>query len=49
MPSSALQQLEDLEQLKVLENGHKIKVAVVDETPIGVDTPEDLILLERML
>ena len=49
MPTTELQRLEDLEQLKVLENGHKIKVAVVDETPIGVDTPQDLVQLERML
>lgn len=33
---------EDLEQLKILEYGYKIKVAVVDENPIGIDTPEDM-------
>jgi len=32
---------EDLEQLKILEYGYKIKVAVVEENPIGIDTPED--------
>ena len=33
---------EDLEQLRVLEYGYKIKVAVVDEKPLGIDTPEDM-------
>lgn len=33
---------EDLEQLKILEYGYKIKVAIVDENPIGIDTPEDM-------
>ena len=42
LPSTNLQMMEDLEQLKALENGEKIKVAVVLEKAIGVDTPEDL-------
>lgn len=33
---------EDLEQLRILEYDYKIKVAVVDENPIGIDTPQDL-------
>ena len=37
-----LEQLERLEQLRVLENGGKIKVVVTDYTAIGVDTAEDL-------
>lgn len=41
-PATSLQTLEDLEQLKVLENGEKIKVAIVNEKAIGIDTPEDL-------
>jgi 3-deoxy-manno-octulosonate cytidylyltransferase (CMP-KDO synthetase) len=42
MASSHLQKMEDLEQLKVLEQGHRIKVAIVEEKSIGVDTPNDL-------
>lgn len=34
-------EMEDLEQLKILEYGYKIKVALVNENPIGIDTPED--------
>lgn len=49
MASTPLQLLEDLEQLKVLEMGLRIKVAVVEETPIAVDTPQDLQHLENYL
>lgn len=44
-----LQLEEDLEQLKVLEHGYRIKVAVVKEDTIGVDKPEDIIKVESWL
>jgi 3-deoxy-manno-octulosonate cytidylyltransferase (CMP-KDO synthetase) len=44
-----LQLEEDLEQLKVLEHGYRIKVAVIDRAGIGVDTPEDLKKIEKWL
>lgn len=44
-----LQLAEDLEQLKVLESGYRIKTAVVESQSIGVDTPEDLQKVERLL
>lgn len=47
--STPLQNNEDLEQLRVLENGHRIKIAVVDETILGVDTPNDLEKLREYL
>ena len=37
-----LEQRERLEQLRALENGMRIDVAVVDTVPLGVDTPADL-------
>lgn len=40
---------EDLEQLKILEHGYRIKVAVTESTSIGVDTPEDLKKIEQYL
>jgi 3-deoxy-manno-octulosonate cytidylyltransferase (CMP-KDO synthetase) len=46
---SLLQQSEDLEQLKVLEAGYRIKIALVDEKPPSVDTPSDLSKLEEYL
>jgi len=42
MPPSALEQREKLEQLRALEAGMRIDVAIVDTVPLGVDTPEDL-------
>lgn len=44
-----LQLSEDLEQLKVLEHGYRIKVAVVKDDAIGVDTPEDISKVESFL
>ncbi len=37
-----LEQREKLEQLRALEHGLRIDVAVVDTVPLGVDTPEGL-------
>lgn len=37
-----LEQTEKLEQLRVLEHGHRIRVALTDFCPVGIDTPEDL-------
>ena len=42
LPPSTLERRERLEQLRALENGMRIDVAVVATVPLGVDTPEDL-------
>ena len=42
LPTGALQQVEDLEQLKVLEAGYKISVVYADECSPAVDIPEDI-------
>lgn len=42
LPSSRLEKIECLEQLRVLEEGLKIKVVETKYDTIGVDTPEDL-------
>jgi len=42
LPPSTLEQREKLEQLRALEAGMRIDVAIVDTVPLGVDTPEDL-------
>ncbi len=41
LPPARLEQLEKLEQLRVLDAGHEIAVGVVDEPTVGIDTPED--------
>ena len=44
-----LEQLESLEQLRVLENGHRIAIAVAEANlPPGVDTQADLDRLNEM-
>jgi 3-deoxy-manno-octulosonate cytidylyltransferase (CMP-KDO synthetase) len=42
LPVSSLEQAEALEQLRWIENGFRIKVAVTPYDSIGIDTPEDL-------
>ena len=42
MPPSPLESREKLEQLRALEAGMRIDVAIVDTLPLGVDTPADL-------
>jgi 3-deoxy-manno-octulosonate cytidylyltransferase (CMP-KDO synthetase) len=49
LPASALEQREKLEQLRALEAGMRIDVAIVDAVPLGVDTPEDLETARVML
>ncbi len=49
LPPGYLEQVERLEQLRVLENGYSISVALTDETTIGIDTPEDAARFEAYL
>jgi 3-deoxy-manno-octulosonate cytidylyltransferase (CMP-KDO synthetase) len=49
LPPSALEKREKLEQLRALEAGMRIDVAIVDSVPLGVDTPEDLARARAML
>lgn len=49
-PPAPLEETECLEQLRAMWNGARIHVAEADEQPpTGVDTPEDLARLEKML
>ncbi len=38
-----------LEQLRLLDNGYSLAVVEVDEVPLSVDTPEDLLAARRRL
>jgi 3-deoxy-manno-octulosonate cytidylyltransferase (CMP-KDO synthetase) len=49
MPSTPLESAEMLEQLRVLENGERIKVIKTTYKPLSVDTPNDLICAEEHL
>jgi 3-deoxy-manno-octulosonate cytidylyltransferase (CMP-KDO synthetase) len=42
LPPGILERRERLEQLRALETGMRIEVALVDTVPLGVDTPADL-------
>jgi len=44
-----LEQAEQLEQLRALEHGYRIKLLETSHDSIGVDTPEDLQRVEAML
>ena len=49
MPKSRLEQAEQLEQLRALEAGVRIKTVVTGKETIGVDTPGDLAKVEAIL
>ncbi len=49
LPEGEWERFEKLEQLRALEYGYKIKVMLTEHDSIEVDTPEDLIRVERDL
>lgn len=49
MAPGKLEQIEKLEQLRVLENGYPIAIGVTEDPTIGVDTPEDAKRFELLL
>jgi 3-deoxy-manno-octulosonate cytidylyltransferase (CMP-KDO synthetase) len=49
LPKSPLEETESLEQLRVLENGYKIKVIVTGYSGFGIDTPDDLERARKLL
>jgi len=49
LPPGVLERRESLEQLRALEAGMRIDVALVDTLPLGVDTPADLARAREIL
>ena len=49
LPPSKLEQTERLEQLRLLENDIPIRVVETDYRSVGVDRPEDIALVEKLL
>ncbi len=49
METTLLERVESLEQLRILENGYRIKVVETDYNAIGVDKPEDIKKVEEIL
>ena len=49
LPQTTYEMSESLEQLRALQNGMKIKVAVVENIPVGIDTMEDFNRFKSMI
>ena len=49
LPVSNLEQIERLEQLRLIENGYKIKMVLTEYKGIGIDTPEDLVVARHTI
>lgn len=49
LPRTMLEKAENLEQLRALEHGYRIKVPTSNYKPVGVDTPEDVARVETIL
>lgn len=49
LEQTPMERAEKLEQLRILEHGFRIGVAVTDHVSIGVDTPADLERVRRMI
>ncbi|HXM97569.1 MAG TPA: 3-deoxy-manno-octulosonate cytidylyltransferase [Candidatus Dormibacteraeota bacterium] len=49
LPQGEIERIEQLEQLRWLENGWKIRVAEVEHDAVSVDVPEDVARVEKLL
>ena len=49
LPQGELERIEQLEQLRWMENGWKIRVAEVEHDAVSVDVPEDVGRVEKLL
>ena len=49
LPQTVLEQVEQLEQLRALEHGYRVRVVLTTYESVGVDTPADVAHAERVL
>ncbi len=49
LPTGRLENIEKLEQLRVLEHGHSVKVVITSHDSPEVDLPEDIARIEKLL
>ena len=49
LPPGELERIEQLEQLRWLENGFRIRVAETDYDAVSVDVPSDIERVEKLL
>jgi 3-deoxy-manno-octulosonate cytidylyltransferase (CMP-KDO synthetase) len=49
LPQGVLEKIEQLEQLRWMENGTKIRVAEVEHDAVSVDVPDDVARVEKLL
>jgi 3-deoxy-manno-octulosonate cytidylyltransferase (CMP-KDO synthetase) len=49
LPVSRLETMEGLEQLRVLENGYRIKLVLTPFSALSVDNPQDIMAVEKFI
>jgi 3-deoxy-manno-octulosonate cytidylyltransferase (CMP-KDO synthetase) len=49
LPLGDIERVEQLEQLRWLENGYKIRVAETEHDSVSVDVPDDIVRVEELL
>jgi 3-deoxy-manno-octulosonate cytidylyltransferase (CMP-KDO synthetase) len=49
LPQTTLEQVEQLEQLRAMEHGYRLRVVLTTHESVGVDTPDDIARVEQIL
>jgi 3-deoxy-manno-octulosonate cytidylyltransferase (CMP-KDO synthetase) len=49
LPQTTLEQAEQLEQLRAMEHGYRLRVVLTTHESVGVDTPDDIARVEQLL
>ena len=44
-----LESIEDIELLRAIENGYKVKMLKVSDNKIAIDTPSDLVAAKKLI